>query len=211
MEKNDAYDFLYRIAEGISKMFGAYCETVIQEINEENGIRTVAIFNGYVSGREAGSEKSIYGDDVDPQTFISSKLSCDNTNQLVQLSNGKIVKSSSYFLRGEDYTYILGINYDISIMQQLENFAANFNKSDDVLLNTLQGVNENSLSSIFDAALKTVNKPVHKLKKADRLFLIQLLEKQGFFSIRKSIPFLSESVGVSMYTIYKDLQELGLK
>lgn len=211
MDKTSAYDFLYRTAEGISKMFGNYCETVIQEIDKESGIRTVAIFNGHVSGRETGSAKSIYGDDVDPQSFISSRLSSDNTNQLVQLSNGKIVKSSSFYLRGEDYTYILGINYDMSVMQQLENFAVDFNKSDDILLHTLQGSNDNSLVSTFDAAMKIVNKPLHKMKKADRLFLTQVLDKQGFFSIRKSIPYLSEMLGVSMYTIYKDLQELGIK
>lgn len=211
MDKNEAFAFLYRIAEGISRMFGTYCETVVQEVSTEAGIRTIAIFNGHVSGRKEGSTESIYGNDISPESFVSSRLSSDNTNQLVQLSNGKVVKSSSYYLRGEDYSYVLGINYDISIMQQLENFAADFNKSDDNLLNTLQGTSDNSLSTVFESAMKIVNKPIHKMKKADRLFLIQLLDKQQYFSLRKSIPYLSEMLGVSMYTIYKDLQELGLK
>ena len=32
MDKTNAYDFLCRSAEGIAKMFGKYCETVVQEV-----------------------------------------------------------------------------------------------------------------------------------------------------------------------------------
>lgn len=210
MNKSEAFDFLCRIAEGISKMFGSYCETAVQEVSED-GIKTIAIYNGHVSGREVGSTKSIFGDDIDATSFMASKLSSDNTNQLVQLSNGKIVKSSSYFLRGDDHAYVLAINYDTSIMRQLENFASDFNKSDAILLHTLQGIDDTSLSSVFESAMEVVNKPIHKMKKQDRLFLIQLLEERKYFSLRKSIPYLSKMLGVSMYTIYKDLKELGLK
>ena len=74
-----------------------------------------------------------------------------------------------------------------------------------------QGIDDTSLSSVFESAMEVVNKPIHKMKKQDRLFLLQLLEERKYFSLRKSIPYLSKMLGVSMYTIYKDLKELGLK
>ena len=33
MDKEQAFEFLCRAAEGISKMFGKYCETVVQEVS----------------------------------------------------------------------------------------------------------------------------------------------------------------------------------
>ena len=50
MNKTNAYDFLCRSAEGIAKMFGKYCETVVQEVVGQE-IEVVAIYNGHVSGR----------------------------------------------------------------------------------------------------------------------------------------------------------------
>ncbi|MBQ6622369.1 MAG: helix-turn-helix domain-containing protein [Mogibacterium sp.] len=211
MTRNEAYDFLYRIAEGLSKMFGQCCETVVQEVLPDEGIRTVAIFNGHVSGRTAGSSESIYGPFADPGTLVPDELHRDNTGQLVHLSDGKLLKSSSYYLRGYDFTFILGINYDISLMKQLESFAADFNRTEHTLLDTLQVTPDRTLEALFEAALAAVGKPAHPLKKADRQSLIRLLDEKQFFQIRKSIPFLSESLGVSLYTIYKDLAELGLR
>ena len=106
MNKTNAYDFLCRSAEGIAKMFGKYCEAVVQEVVGQE-IEVVAIYNGHVSGRKVGSTRSIYGDDVSADDFDFSKLSQDSSNQLVTLSNGKVIKSSSYYLRGTDFTYIL--------------------------------------------------------------------------------------------------------
>ena len=122
MNKTNAYDFLCRSAEGIAKMFGKYCETVVQEVVGQE-IEVVAIYNGHVSGRKVGSTRSIYGDDVSADDFDFSMLSQDSSNQLVTLSNGRVIKSSSYYLRGTDFTYILGINYDITLMEQIRNYA----------------------------------------------------------------------------------------
>ncbi len=54
MDKEQAFEFLCRAAEGISKMFGKYCETVVQEVSGYE-ITTVAIFNGHISGRSVGA------------------------------------------------------------------------------------------------------------------------------------------------------------
>ena len=63
MDKNEAYEFLYRLAEALSLMFGKNCETIIHEIDGQH-ILNLAIFNGHVSNRKAGSTLSIYGRDT---------------------------------------------------------------------------------------------------------------------------------------------------
>ena len=209
MNKTNAFDFLCRSAEGIAKMFGKYCETVVQEVIGQE-IRIVAIYNGHVSGRKVGSTRSIYGDDVSADDFDFSKLSQDSSNQLVTLSNGKVIKSSSYYLRGSDYTYILGINYDITLMEQIRNYAEDVSQTESDFLGSLQVKKENSLDALYEEALVMVNKPAQSFRKADRQTLIRLLNEKNFFGLTKCIPFLSEKLNVSKYTIYKDLNELDI-
>ncbi len=209
MNKTDAYEFLCRTAHGISIMFGKSCETVVQEYKDHE-IETLAIFNGHVSGRKAGSTQSIYGDDVLADDFDFTKLSQDSSNQLVRLSNGRLIKSSSYHLRGDDFSYILGINFDISVMDQILSFTEDFVQTNSDLLSSLQVRKEISLSSLFEEALTVINKPLHSFRKADRQLLIRILAEKNYFSLAKCVPFLSEKLGISKYTIYKDLNELGI-
>ena len=63
MKKDEAYDFLCKVAEGISLMFGPNCETIIHEMNGQR-IKNLAVYNGHVTGRKAGSTTSIFGKDT---------------------------------------------------------------------------------------------------------------------------------------------------
>lgn len=142
--------------------------------------------------------------------FDFSKLSQDSSNQLVTLSDGKVIKSSSYYLRGTDFTYILGINYDITLMEQIRNYAEDISLTESDFLGSLQVKKEISLQALYEDALFVINKPVRVFRKADRQTLIRLLNEKNFFGLAKCIPFLSEKLDVSKYTIYKDLNELGI-
>ena len=48
---------------------------------------------------------------------------------------------------------------------------------------------------------------MNALSKADRLRLIALLDQKAAFSFRKSVPYVSQRLGVSRYTVYKYLNE----
>ena len=172
MNKTNAYDFLCRSAEGIAKMFGKYCEAVVQEVVGQE-IEVVAIYNGHVSGRKVGSTRSIYGDDVSADDFDFS-------------------------------------NYDITLMEQIRNYAEDISLTESDFLGSLQVKKENSLQALYEDALSVINKPVRVFRKADRQTLIRLLNEKNFFGLAKCIPFLSEKLDVSKYTIYKDLNELGI-
>ncbi|MBS6458091.1 MAG: PAS domain-containing protein [Firmicutes bacterium] len=159
-----------------------FCAVLGQEIE------VVAIYNGHVSGRTVGSTRSIYGDDVSADDFDFSKLSQDSSNQLVTLSNGKVIKSSSYYLRGVDFTYILGINYDITLMKQIRNYAEDISQTESDFLGSLQVKKENSLAALYEDALSVINKPVRVFRKADRQTLIRLLNEKNFFGLDSTSP-----------------------
>lgn len=205
MTKDETFNFLNRVAEGISIMFGSNCETVIHEITDNEFIN-VAIYNGHVSGRVAGSKVGILDKNIYDNNQIKVDTSKDSINQLVVINN-KTLKSSTFFYYGEDYTYALGINYDISLMKKMSGFLDNFTETSGNLFYSLSS-NDSQLDVLFKNSLSLVNKSIENMKKHDRLSLVKILMENNFFDLQKSVPYLSEKLDVSKYTIYKYINEI---
>ena len=119
MTKEQALEFLSRLAQAIALMFGGNCEVLVHEMHGSR-IVTAAIFNGHVSGRTVGSTLSIYGKDTAADDEVEFDLEADYLNQLVVTPSGKNLKSTTVHFRGPDYHYALGINYDITVMNRLQ-------------------------------------------------------------------------------------------
>src|SRR6056297_2303436 len=114
MKEKEALDFLERISQGISEMFGEKCETLIHDMSKKNH-PIISINNKHVSNREIGSTEDIYGN-VDDSEYVD--LDNDFVNNLVVTKSGKKVKSSTFHLKGRGYHYALGINYDFTHLQE---------------------------------------------------------------------------------------------
>lgn len=208
MTKKEAFDFLDRMARGIAVMFGEQCETVVHEMDGQK-VKNLAIYNGHVSGRTTGSTLSIYGRDTmmdgeDPK----AKLDLDYVNQMVITSSGKTMKSSTFHFWGEDYHFALGINYDISVMSQMSRIMDGLLRTDATLQTSLFGTG-NSMEEVFESCSEMVKRPFSQMQKADRLTLVSILKEKGFFQMQRSVPYAAERLGVTKYTIYNYLNELG--
>lgn len=208
MTKKEAFDFLDRMARGIAVMFGEQCETVVHEMDGQK-VKNLAIYNGHVSGRTTGSTLSVYGrdtmmDEEDPK----AKLDLDYVNQMVITSSGKTMKSSTFHFWGEDYHFALGINYDISVMSQMSRIMDGLLRTDATLQTSLFGTG-NSMEEVFESCSEMVKRPFSQMQKADRLTLVSILKEKGFFQMQRSVPYAAERLGVTKYTIYNYLNELG--
>jgi len=207
MNKEEAFEFLYRLAEAISLMFGKNCETIIHEMNGQH-IKNVAIFNGHVSNRKAGSTLSIYGKDTSFDTESDGQnLSLDYLNQRV-ITNGKQIKSTTIHMRGEDYDYALGINYDITVMNQMQRVMEGLTSVEGELSNRLMVEEQPEIVTLFDSCLESFNTSVDLMKKSDRIELVRLLKEKGVFRLQKSVPYVAERMGVTKYTVYNYLNEI---
>ena len=208
MTKKEAFDFLDRMARGIAVMFGEQCETIVHEMDGQK-VKNLAIYNGHVSGRTTGSTLSIYGrdtmmDEEDPKV----NLDLDYVNQMVITFSGKTMKSSTFHFRGEDYHFALGINYDISVMSQMSRIMDGLLRTDATLQTSLFGTG-NSMEEVFESCSEMVKRPFSQMQKADRLTLVSILKEKGFFQMQRSVPYAAERLGVTKYTIYNYLNELG--
>ena len=202
MDKYDVLRLLKDIAEGIARTFGKNCETLIQDI-EQPGHPIVVIYNGHVSGREIGSTVLLSASDTsnDDIPFIRHFV-----NKLVVWGD-KQIKSTTFNICGEDFSYALGINYDFTALASAQTVWQDMMAVDDFLDSAIHDyMDSGHLEKIFSSCVQQIGKPISKMKKNDRIDLIRLLKEEHAFKYQKSVPFVSEKLGLSRYTIYNYLK-----
>lgn len=208
MDKAAALEFLCRLGQAIALMLGSNCEVLVHEMRRTSLV-TVAIFNGHISGRTVGSTLSIYGNDTTMDAEGDFDLQSDYLSQLVALPTGRSVKSTTVHMRGDNYHYALGINYDITVMTQMRHLLEGLTSAEGELYTALTGETQPGIETLFDACLEVLNKPVEQMKKAERTAMVRLLREKGAFQMQRSVPYVAERLGVSKYTVYNYLNELG--
>ena len=82
MTREEAFDMLDRMAKGIAEMFGANCETVINDLTDPLH-PILAIYNGHVSGRAVGSTQDVTG--IEQDLYLDT----DMVNLLAVTPNGQ--------------------------------------------------------------------------------------------------------------------------
>lgn len=125
--------------------------------------------------------------------------------------SGKKIKSSSFLMKGEGFAYILGINYDVTLLERMEGFLGGFLSCQGNLYETMRENGAGTLDTVYDSCAEMMPDIEGKLSRERRQTLIRLLDSQQFFKLQKSIPYLSEKLKVSKYTLYKDLDDLHLR
>lgn len=205
MNREEAFEFLDRTAKGIAETFGSSCETLVHDMSIPSH-PILAIYNGHVSGRTVGSTMDILGND----TQLSEEgLRTDFVNLYATTPSGQQIKSSTFHMIGADYNLALGVNFDYSSLVYANRILVDLMSADADLKSAMWHSGDNRLGEVFEECLAAVGKPVSALNKADRMKIIALLDQKEAFSFRKSVPFVSQRLGVSRYTVYKYLSELA--
>lgn len=204
MDKEAALDFLSNVAEGIAKMFGSSCETLVHDMSVPNH-PIVAIYNGHVTGREVGSITDVYGNEGSND---NTDMVADNfVNHLVVRPSGQQLKSTTFHLSGEGYHYALGINFDYTAIVEANRFFQDFSRVGTDLQLAISQAGEAQVDDIFAECVDAIGKPVEEMSKKDRQHLVGLLRDKQIFSLQRSVPYVAEKLNVSRYTIYKYLNE----
>nr|CRY95721.1 hypothetical protein [uncultured prokaryote] len=107
------------MAAGIAAQFGSSCEVVIHDLSRNPDHSIVHIVNGHVSGRKVGDGASHV---VMEQFKTNDPQPRDHLSYLMKTPDGKILKSSTVYIRGGKgkVSAILAINYDISALLMVE-------------------------------------------------------------------------------------------
>lgn len=204
MDNTLKYDFLTRLAKGIAQQFGNNCEVVIHDFSSKNlDAPIVVIENGHVTSRKLGDGPSrivfdaLHGD----RTNLS-----DHLNYLTRTTDGKILKSSTIYIRDEQGTAIgiFAINYDITSLLMVEDALKSLTvaeQSEREPDKITQSVND-LLEELIDQSVRKIGKPAALMNKDDKIKAVQFLNDSGAFLITKSGDKVSKYFGISKYTLY---------
>ncbi len=107
-------DLLKQLAHGLAVQFGSSCEIVIHDLTRKELEHSVVyIENGYISNRKPGDGPSSVV--LETLSREPSKIQ-DRLSYLTKTEDGRILKSSTMYIRGDDnrIAYIFSLNYDIT-------------------------------------------------------------------------------------------------
>ncbi len=198
------------LARGIAQQFGPNCEVIVHDLTVDDiNDSIVVIENGHVSGRTMGDG---------PSHIVLEALKADPSGlndrlaYLTKTKNGKILKSSTIFLRDENGKpkCIFAINYDITVMKAMEEELRTFTLMDNTSDNEPETITQNVedlLDELIEQSTKLVGKPVPLMTKDDRVKAIRFLNESGAFLITKSGQKVCNYFGISKYTLYSYIDE----
>ena len=204
---------LVNIMKLIAAEFGPQCEIVLHDWSKEYDKTIIAIENGHVSGRKVGDGGSNLGLEVMRGTSDGS----NQLNYLTQLSDGRMLRSSSLYLEDEEGKKIgaLCINRDITDYIRMQNQLSEIT----MVPNGVPGgnmetreffttdVNER-LDYLLSESIRQVGKSPSQMNKEEKKKVISQLDRKGALLITKSGPKICQALGISKFTLYNYLEEI---
>ena len=200
-------ELLKQLADGLAKQYGPDCEIVIHDLKENLEHPVVYIVNGHVTNRKIvdGPSKAVLGA---LETLHNNPEGLkDQLAYLTRTSNGKILKSSTMYIRDEnnEIRYLFAINYDISglliidrAIKSLVDTGSETMDSPEPIVHNVQDL----LDILIQQSVDLIGKPVALMNKEDKMEAIRFLSDKGAFLITKSGDKVSRYFGISKYTLY---------
>ena len=198
---------LKQIATALATHFGHDCEVVVHDLEKKNVSNSIVfIENGHVTDRKlGGSPSGIVLETLkkDPKD-VKDKLA-----YLTRTDDGRILKSSTIFIRDEEGKprYILAINYDITNLLAFESTikqltASENDKNGNADPKHIAHDANQLLDELIEQSVALVGVPVPFMSKDDKIKAINFLNDAGAFLITKSGDKVSKFFGISKYTLY---------
>ena len=203
--RKQLFEFLGRVTQGLAEAVGKNCGLVLHDFSDpEKSI--VCIANGNITGRKVGDTLDALGFQL-----LRQPPKADLLNYQTTTKSGKVLRSSSIFLRNEKGEIVgsICVNYDVTGVARLQEW----------LQETIGPVEpgpreefEHSVDEVLDRlvqdAVHGTGKNIADLRRNDKIAIIAHLESKGAFLIRYSVDRIAESLNISKYTIYNYLAEI---
>lgn len=116
----DHWDLWQKLLTMLEQQFGSRCEIILHDLTRDYAHTIVDIRNGHITGRKIGDCGSNLGLEVLRGTVQDG----DRYNYVVHTPDGKILRSSTMFLKNDEGAVIgsLCINLDITQSVAFEGF-----------------------------------------------------------------------------------------
>ena len=214
MNRDDlTLESLVMIAHGIARQFGNDCEVCIHDLQANDLEHTICyIINGHVSGRKIGDGAS----KIVLETLEALKKGdnvSDHLGYRTHTSDGRILKSSTIFLKDESgkYRFILGINHDmtnfINAQSALSNVVENIETTGEDIYGQIPLSVNDLLDNLIEQSVKLVGKTPALMTQDEKVKAIKFLQDAGAFLITRSGDKISQFFGISKFTLYSYIDQ----
>lgn len=189
-------------------------EVVLHDLTKDYDHTIIDIRNGHVTNRKIGDCGSNLGLEVMRGTAENG----DRYNYITHTKDGKILRSSTMFIKNEEGALIgsICINKDITFSVSMEEYLHRINdyplihKEEDEKNKSTNEVFVNNVGELLDyfiqEGLKHVGKQACQMTREDKCQFIKYLDDKGAFIISKSSERVYEFLGISKFTFYNYLE-----
>ncbi|WP_246079408.1 helix-turn-helix transcriptional regulator [Paenibacillus piri] len=196
------------LIEGIAAQFGDKCEVVLHDLTENYDSTIIAIKNNHITGRRIGDCGSNLGLEVLRGTVKDG----DRYNYITQTKDGKVLRSSSIYIKNSKGETIgaICINLDISDFIMAENTIKSItmrNTTDQIDEVFVKDVNE-LLDFLLQECQNEIGKPVTHMSKDEKIKALEYLDKKGAFLIKKAGDKVCKYFDISKFTLYNYLEDI---
>lgn len=206
---NYTLELLVQIAKGFARQFGSDCEIVIHDLRSDDLERSIVyIENGHITQRQVGGGPSKAALEAMDAVKKHPDSLQDHIGYLTKTSDGRILKSSTLYIRNEKgiIRYMLSINYDITGLVSFDQAIKSLiqtEKPDTESQPEQIATNVNDLlDHLLEQSVSLVGKPAALMNKEEKIKAIQFLNDAGAFLITKSGDKVSKYFGISKFTLY---------
>lgn len=204
-EREATFAVLAQIAEALRRLFDPFCEVVIHDFSDFE--HSIIHLEGNITNRKLGGAAT----DLLLSKAQSGDTDEDLYNYLTSLAGGRLMKSSTVFLRdetGRAYGAFC-VNFDISafvsVRKILGAFVTTEEKGD--IVETFSDDIEETIQSLLTDTLHEVGKGQPLMSREEKIDLIARLDERGIFQVKKAVPILADQLGLSRATVYNYLRE----
>lgn len=197
------------VMQAVSEAIGRNCEVVLHDLSKRDLSHSVyAIYNGLVSRRAVGSPSTNLG----LEALRDEAAEHDEFGYTSRSSDGRTFRSSSVYYRNSSGEIIaaLCINYDLTPLQQagasidgLLQPGPDSSSTREVIAPDISRV----LEEMVNAAIKSTSRTPAAMDKNDRVQVMAVLERQGAFTVKRSVDQVAARLGISKVTAYGYLEE----
>lgn len=195
---------LDKITTALGRTFPGLCEVVLHDLRDP--LHTVRTIENNISGRHPGDSATELGLVRIQDPNFPAVLQ----NYANNFPDGRASKSTSIGIKDRDGNYIaaLCLNVDVSLLNTVTHQLSALTRIDQALT-VKENLRPKSLQEIRDfisgyAAER--GKTPQSLDPESTRALTRQLRDEGYLDVKKSVPTVSEAIGVSRATIYNYLK-----
>ena len=205
---NHTLELLIQVAHGFAKQFGSDCEIVIHDLKSTDPERSILhIENGHITNRKVGGAPSRVVLEAMDAVWKHPESLKDHLGYLTKTSNGRILKSSTMYIRDDsgNIRYMLSINHDITGLISFDQAIKALIETEEQAAKQPEQIVTNVtdlLDNLIEQSVVLVGKPAALMNKDEKIRAIKFLNDAGAFLITKSGDKVSKYFGISKFTLY---------